>query len=183
MARKGQVLENRITGEKVTFIETSAESNGKRLRFLLTVRPKGFVTVNHIHPNQHEKFDMKRGVLKVLRGKETLYLNSGETVTIPKNLPHQWWNESENDEAELEVEFVPAGNMETFLEQYYGLANDNKCDAKGTPSFMQIMAFGNEYQLYVSGPPVVLQKIMSSVLGNIAYLFGYRKYYDRYSAK
>ena len=181
MAHKGKVIENKVTGERVTFLETSAESGGKRLRFLLNIKPKGFVTVNHVHPNQEEKFEMKQGKLKVLKAKESFYLEPGQTTTIAKGIGHQWWNESETEEASLEVEFTPAGNMETFLEQYYGLANDGKCDDKGTPSFLQIMAFGNEYQLFVTGPPIMVQKIMSAVLGNFALLLGYKKYYKRYS--
>lgn len=181
MARKGQIIENKITGEKVTFLETSADTNGKHLRFLLTVKPKGFVTVNHIHPSQVEKFEMKKGELKVLKEKETLYLKAGQTFTIPKGVSHQWWNESAVEIAELEVEFSPAGKMETFLEQYYGLANDGKCDKNGTPSFLQIMSFGNEYELFVSGPPLIIQKIMSFVLGGIGRLLGYKKFYPQYS--
>ncbi len=183
MATKGQVIENKVTGERVTFLETASDSDGNRLRFLLSVKPGGFVTVNHVHPSQHEKFEMKKGVLKVLKGKETLYLKSGEDVLIPKGTPHQWWNESDSEIAELEVEFTPAGKMEIFLEQYFGLANDDKCDAKGTPVFLQIMSFSNEYELYISGPPVFIQKTMSAVLGSVGRLMGYKKYYPHYAAK
>lgn len=182
MAKKGQVIENKVTGERVSFLETSADNNGKRLRFLLSVRPKGFVTVAHIHPSQDEHFSMKQGQLRVQKNKETLQLLAGQELLIPKGIPHQWWNDSDSETAELEVTFTPAGKMEVFLEQYYGLANDDKCDEQGTPHFLQIMAFGNEYELFVAGPPITLQKVMSTVLGNIARLLGYKKCYKKYGA-
>ncbi|MBA4853790.1 cupin domain-containing protein [Emticicia sp. BO119] len=181
MAQQGQIIENKVTGEKVTFLATAADTDGKYLRFRLNVKPQGFVTVNHVHPSQDEKFEMKKGKLKVLVGKKEFFLIPGETTLIPKGIGHQWWNESPDEEAEMEVEFTPAGNMETFLEQYYGLCNEGKCDAKGTPAFMQIMSFGNEYELFVSGPPIGVQRVMSAVLGSIAHLMGYKKYYAQYA--
>jgi hypothetical protein len=49
MVRKGQVIKNKVTGEKVTFIENAADTTGKRLRFILHIEPPGFVIVNHIY--------------------------------------------------------------------------------------------------------------------------------------
>jgi hypothetical protein len=74
------------------------------------------------------------------------------------------------------------GNTETFLEQFFGLGNDNKTKADGTPSFLQIMAMVNEYEIYVAGPPLPIQKIMGVVLGGLARWLGYKKYYSQYSS-
>jgi hypothetical protein len=53
-----------------------------------------------------------------------------------KGVPHQWWNES--DEAtEMTVIFEPALNTETFLEQFFGLANNNRTKPDGTPEFFR----------------------------------------------
>lgn len=183
MAFKGQTIRNKITGEQVTFLETAADTNGERMKFLLEVEPKGFVTVNHFHPGQEEKFLMQEGELKVQLGKNTMTLKSGEMLTIAAGQSHQWWNISDTNKAKLEVTFTPAGNMETFLEQYYGLANDDRCDANGTPPFMQVMSFSNTYKLYVSGPPLIIQRIMSAVLGPIARLMGYKKFYPAYASQ
>ena len=50
MATKGNVIENPVTGEKVTFLETAADTNGELLRLELAVGPHGFLAVPHIHP-------------------------------------------------------------------------------------------------------------------------------------
>lgn len=52
MASKGQSIENKITGEKITWLETAKESKGKVLRFDFCVRPKGVLPVRHLHPNR-----------------------------------------------------------------------------------------------------------------------------------
>jgi hypothetical protein len=72
-------------------------------------------------------------------------------------------------------------NTEVFLEQFFGLGNDGKTSADGTPAFLQIMAMVNEYEIYVSGPPLPVQKIMGLLLGGFAKLLNYKKYYKQYS--
>ena len=79
------------------------------------------------------------------------------------------------------VTFQPALNTEIFLEQFYGLGNANRTKADGTPSFLQIMAMINTYQIYVAGPPLRLQKILGWLLGGLAQLLGYKRFYAQYS--
>lgn len=81
----------------------------------------------------------------------------------------------------MKVIFEPALNTETFLEQFFGLGKDNKTKPDGTPPFLQIMAMANKYEIYISGPPLAIQKIMSTILGGIARLIGYKSHYEKYS--
>lgn len=180
MASKGQSIENRITGEKITWLETAKESQGKLLRLDFSVRPKGALPVRHFHPRQDETFEMKRGTLKVEVNGQIRHLQPGERITIPQGAPHQWWNEGD-EEANLLVTFAPALNIETFLEQFFGLCNNGKSSADGTPSFLQLMAMVNEYDLYVAGPPLPIQKLMGIVLGGFARLIGLKKFYPEFS--
>jgi hypothetical protein len=50
MARKGDVIENPITGEKIVFLQTAIDTNGEILEFDLFVKPGGYVAAEHIHP-------------------------------------------------------------------------------------------------------------------------------------
>jgi quercetin dioxygenase-like cupin family protein len=181
MATKGKSIANGKTGEKITWIETAKDSNGKRLVFDFSVSPKGKLPVVHFHPSQTETFEIKSGEFCILIGKETKQLKAGDKLTIEKGVPHQWWNPSDRETSEMKVTFEPALNTETFLEQFFGLGNENKTRTDGTPAFLQIMAMANEYEIYVSGPPLPIQKLMGFVLGGIARLMGYRKYYKHYS--
>jgi quercetin dioxygenase-like cupin family protein len=180
MATKGQSIENTITGEKITWLETAKESHGNLLRFEFSVRAQGALPVRHLHPHQEETFAMKRGSLKVEVNGQTHHLRASDQLTIPKGAPHQWWNEGAED-AQLIVTFTPALNTETFLEQFFGLCNSGKTSADGTPNFLQLMAMVNEYELYVAGPPVPIQKIMGMVFGGLAQVVGLKKFYPEFS--
>ena len=180
MATTRQTILNKKTGEKITWLETAADTGGKRLVFHFEVAPRGRLPVMHFHPHQTETLELSKGFLTVNHGDKSTILTAGERIVIGKGVPHQWCNASFDTAAEMTVTFEPALNTETFLEQFYGLSNDDKTAEDGTPAFLQLMAMVNEYQVYVQGPPLFLQKIMGWVLGGVGRLIGYKKYYSRY---
>lgn len=182
MAKKGETIRNKKTGEQITWMETSEDTNGEALKMKFKVSPGGNVPVKHIHPNQNEHFEVISGTLKIECKNETSILSSGETKLIPQGTPHQWWNNSENDLVEFIVTMEPALNSDVFFEQLYGLANDDKTYEDGKPTFLQVMAMSNKYNIYIAGPPVGLQKAMSTLIGGIAHMLGYKSYYDKYNS-
>ncbi|QHT66959.1 cupin domain-containing protein [Rhodocytophaga rosea] len=101
-------------------------------------------------------------------------LIAGEKLVIPKGVPHRWWNHSLSEVAEMKVIFEPALNTETFLEQFYGLSNDDKTKKDGSPHFLQLMTWVNEYQVFIQGPPLQLQVLMGYILGGIGRLLGFK---------
>ena len=149
--------------------------------FDFEVAPGGKLPATHFHPQQDETFTVHHGSFVIKVGEEVKTLTAGSQYTIPHGVPHQWWNPSNDEPVAMTVTFQPALNTETFLEQFFGLGNDNKTNVEGVPSFMQMMAMINEYQLYIAGPPLAIQKIMGVVLGSIARLMGYKKFYAQYS--
>lgn len=181
MATKNVSIQNKITGEKITWLETDRDTGGKKLVFLFEVAPKGKLAVRHFHPNQTETFKIIQGKFTVEVAGEVKVLSPGNELTIPKNVPHFWQNESDTEATEMLVTFEPALNTQTFLEQFFGLCNEGKTAPDGNPKFLQIMAMVNEYQLYVAGPPLPVQKIMGFVLGGFGRLLGYKKFYKEYS--
>ena len=56
MFHAGDQIDNPITGERLVFHETSAETNGERVVFETIVQPGGFVAAAHVHPFQTERF-------------------------------------------------------------------------------------------------------------------------------
>ncbi|MDQ3987417.1 MAG: hypothetical protein M3280_13085 [Actinomycetota bacterium] len=58
MIRAGETIENPVTGERVTFLKTSAETDGEMVLTETTVAPGGFVAAEHIHPHQSERFEI-----------------------------------------------------------------------------------------------------------------------------
>ncbi len=180
MATQGQSLSNQVTGEKITWLETAADTQGQYLRFNFEVAPKGRVAVRHIHPQQDETFEVSKGAFHIEVNGQTTVLVAGQKLTIPKGQPHSWWNDSATEATQLVTTFIPALKSETFFEQFFGLSNDGKTDAKGSPTFLQLMAMVNEYQLYIAGPPIFIQKLMGKTIGGIARMIGYKKFYKAY---
>ncbi|HEX6914809.1 MAG TPA: cupin domain-containing protein [Chitinophagaceae bacterium] len=181
MAAKGNILVNKVTGEKIKWLETSRDTNGRYLLMEFEVAPGGCVPVSHVHPNQDEYFEVESGGMRLQMKGETIRLGPGQTHLVPKGQAHQWWNDSEEHALKMRVKLEPALNSEIFFEQFFGLANDGKTKADGSPKFMQVMAMSNEYEIYLAAPPVPVQKIAAGILGTIAGVLGYKKYYSAYS--
>lgn len=181
MAKKGQSVYNSKTGEKITWLATAADTGGQELLFDFEVSPGGKLPVMHFHPGQTETFTVKQGRFIIKLKDKLVTLDPGDSFTIDKGVRHQWWNESGSESACMEVSFKPALNTEIFLEQFYGLGNAGKTKQDGTPSFLQIMAMVNEYQLYIDGPPLGIQIWMGRIIGGLARLIGYKKFYPEYS--
>jgi hypothetical protein len=132
--------------------------------------------VRHIHPNQTETFEIVTGNLRIECNGTTRVLGQNESFTVPKAKPHQWWNESQMEELEMIVTMTPARNWETQMEQIFGIMN-----TKGKLSFLQIMAMVKEYEMYIAGPPMFIQYLLSSILYPVARLKGIKKFYPEYS--
>jgi quercetin dioxygenase-like cupin family protein len=182
MANQHNSIFNKITGEKITWLDTAQDTDGERLSFLFEVAPGGKLPITHYHPNQTETFQIRKGIFKVCLAGKIRIVSAGETLVIPKGVPHQWWNESLTESTEMKVIFEPAMNTQTFLEQYYGLSNDGKTKPDGSPALLQLMTWVNEYQVYITGPPLFIQKGLGYVLGALGRLVGYKKYHPQYSS-
>ena len=64
MAKAGQTVTNPVTGERITFIETSADTGGERVTIELGLDPTGAVPGLHVHPEQYETFHVVSGTMK-----------------------------------------------------------------------------------------------------------------------
>src|SRR6267142_3651884 len=80
MAYIGQHLENPVTGEKLTFIETAASTDGVRVVVDLELAADGKVPGVHIHPKQEETFEVLQGTMKFRYGRKKIVASAGETV-------------------------------------------------------------------------------------------------------
>ena len=70
MLRAGDVIENPVTGERITFVRTSAQTGGALAELDLELRPDAVLAAEHIHRHQEEKFEILDGhVLLRCRGK------------------------------------------------------------------------------------------------------------------
>ena len=56
MAYTGQIVDNPVSGERIIFRRTAADTGGELLEIDLELAPDGHVPGKHVHPVQEERF-------------------------------------------------------------------------------------------------------------------------------
>ena len=82
MAKAGDIIENPVTGERITFLKTTQETSGELLRFEY-VLPPGFTIPEHFHPHQEERHEVLSGTLRGCVGGQERDYSEGERVVGP----------------------------------------------------------------------------------------------------
>lgn len=181
MARSGDIVEHPITGERITFLETSRETNGEYALFELRVRPHGFVAAGvHVHPLAEETFEIRSGKFTFVVDGEERQVRAGARATVPAGAAHAWWNAGEDDGVAI-VEFRPALKTEEFFETFFGLAQDGKVSPKaGLPNLLWLASIFRSYHDfgYIARPPLFVQRVVFTPLATVAWLIEYRVPYQ-----
>ncbi len=140
MARSGEVIENPVTGERMTFVKTASDTNGTLLELRLQLQPNAHNASSHVHPRQVERITVVEGELHLaLGGEPERTLSAGETVTIGSGVPHYWQNRT-GRLVETRIEYEPALNTEEFFETFFALGRAGRTDAAGVPGLLQNLA-------------------------------------------
>lgn len=75
----------------------------------------------HIHPKQDEFFTIIEGEYRFVCGELTTDLAGGDTIFLPRNIPHQWLQLSKSGKLIYAVN--PAGKLEDFFQAVNNLKN------------------------------------------------------------
>jgi quercetin dioxygenase-like cupin family protein len=169
MAYAGQTLDNPITGERITFRRTAADTAGEVLEFDLELAPDGHVPGKHVHPAQEERFEVVSGTMKFKMGRVTRIAHAGDTVVVPAGTPHKFENGGD-ETAHVRVQVTPALRMENLLETATQLAIDGRTNKRGMPKPLDFALFVREFENEVVGafPPVWVQKATMAPVAWIA---------------
>lgn len=178
MVRVGDETVNPRTGQRMVFLETGEVTDGELLRIDSYNPPSPPLEPEHVHPFQESGAEVISGSLRFRVGGEERSVEAGESITIPANTPHHFWNDGEEDAHSVQW-FEPALNIDRFFETYFALAQDGKLKEDGSPTFWQlaVMApyFGDEIRL--PNPPWALQKAIFGLLAPAGRMLGYRPEY------
>jgi len=68
MAKVNDIIENPVTGERIRFVETAAQTNGARLTIELSLSPNAHNAASHLHNRQLERIRIERGELRIVVG-------------------------------------------------------------------------------------------------------------------
>jgi quercetin dioxygenase-like cupin family protein len=170
--RAGDTIENPVTGERVTFLQTAADTGGELVEVEVHVEPGGAVAAAHVHPYQSERFEVLEGTLEFRHGREKVVAGPGDVVTVAAGTVHSFRNAGETT-ARFRCEVRPALQFERFLETMFALAADGKTNRKGMPGPLRLATIANAHFDDVRLPyvPAFLQKtalVSGAALGRLA---------------
>lgn len=100
----------------------------------------------HIHLHQDEIFTVIEGTYRFVVGEEIKVLTVGQTIFLPRNIPHTWIQLSEK--GKLIYFLQPAGKMEEF----FTLMNN----LKERPSDAEMDRIHADHDMKVVGPALIL---------------------------
>lgn len=173
MAYAGQIIENPVSGERIAFRKTAAETGGRSLTFDLYLTPDGHVPATHSHPIVEESFTVLKGRMRFRRGLRRVVAKEGDMVTVPAGKPHRFANAGPGP-AHVLVRIQPALRMEDLFETTMALANDGRTLWNGTPKPLEMALFLREFEQEVRVPfvPLRLVRLLTAPLAALARLRG-----------
>lgn len=186
MSRFGDFYENRITGERVVVLRGDQDREpGQSGVAHLTVSPHGAVAGEHLHPQILERFLVVSGTLGTRVAGVERELGPSEQATAEPGTPHDWWNAGETDASvlvEVEGPDEQAARFEGMIATIFGLANDGRTDAKGTPGPLQLALLAREFDdvIRFSRPPRAIQRALFALLGGVGRARGLKGAYPQY---
>jgi quercetin dioxygenase-like cupin family protein len=178
MAYAGQILENPVSGERIIFRKTSADTDGELLAFELFLAPDGHVPGAHVHPQQEERFEVVKGTMKFRKGLKTVIARAGDTVVVPPGVVHRFDNAGE-EPAHVLVEVRPALRMEQLFETATALAREGRTNRKGLPKPLELALFVREFEREVRAP-FAPAGVVRVIVAPLVWLAARRGFDERY---
>jgi quercetin dioxygenase-like cupin family protein len=180
MIRAGDTIENPVTGERLVFKKTSAETNGESVLFECFVKPSGFVAAAHVHPFQQERFQILDGSVTFKLNGQELPTAPGDCILVPAGVKHQFWNAGDT-EARFACEVRPALDFEQLIETMFSLAQAGETNRRGMPNPLRLAVIARAHfdTVRLPFPPAWMQKIGLALGAPVGMLFGYRATYEQ----
>src|SRR3712207_5617358 len=132
MVQPGDVIENPVTGERITFLRTSAETGGALAEMELELRPDAFLAAEHRHLHQEERFEVLDGRIRLRSDGQESVRGPGEFVVVPAGSPHTWAPAGDQG-ARVLLTFTPGAGIEAFFDEFFRCAREGRTNAKGMP--------------------------------------------------
>jgi mannose-6-phosphate isomerase-like protein (cupin superfamily) len=183
LAGKPDHIDNPITGERITFLQRSEDTDGKLLNVRITMPPTGKGPPGHRHRNVTEVYTVQSGVLTIMAGnrKNTKGYGPGESVEVTPYTAHRFRNHGP-EVAEVDLKVYPASDFEDHLHAAFGLARDGRTTKHGMPKNPLDLALLFELSdTFLLGMPMFFQSAVFSPLAALARKRGYSPVFAQYS--
>jgi quercetin dioxygenase-like cupin family protein len=174
MGQTDEEIHNPRTGQRMRFLQTSADTDGALLRIESVNPPTGVAEPEHVHPRQESRAEVITGTLRFSVDGEERRLGPGEAITISAGTPHYFVNDGEEDAVSIQ-EFRPALRTADFFKTLFELAERGQLDERGMPSLLTLALVGPVFadEIRAVRPPWPVQRAAFALLAPIARLRGY----------
>lgn len=126
---------------------SGSDTGGGLAIFEQTSLSQGRGTPLHVHPAQDEVFYVLEGAYEFLVGSERFSLAAGESIFLPRSVPHAWTQAS--PKGKMLVTLQPAGKLEDFFVAMAALDHD--------PTQEEVAKIFEANEMKVVGPPLKLK--------------------------
>lgn len=123
---------------------SGTDTKGDLAVFEQTSLSQGRGTPLHVHPLQDEIFYVVQGAYRFKVGEAQFALAAGETIFLPRQVPHAWIQDSAA--GKMLVILQPAGKLEDFFVSMAGLDHE--------PTAEEAKRLFAENEMQVVGPPL-----------------------------
>jgi mannose-6-phosphate isomerase-like protein (cupin superfamily) len=170
---RGRVVQ--IPGERMEFLETGVETDGRRLSFDTIREPfedpqyELHAADGHVHPDQEEYFEIIEGSARFLIGDRQVVLTPGQSAVVPPNTIHHWMA-LDGRPVRVKAEYRPALNTAEWFASFHGhLERDDM-------TLIQAVVIQSEFYEGAPWPSQArpLWKALVRVLAPIGRLMGYK---------
>jgi len=161
-------IENPLVKDRVTFLTTAAESEGKYEYVKVELAPGGGTGL-HYHLTFAEHFEAVEGELHLEVDGIFTTLRPGESATAGPGTLHRFFNLG-TERIVFHVKIDPARHFEKMLRIGYGMARDGKVNPKnGMPySLLEAAVIFTLGETYMNRIPIWLQRGVFGFLYRIA---------------
>jgi quercetin dioxygenase-like cupin family protein len=125
---------------------SGSDTDGDLAIFEQTSLSQGRGTPLHVHPLQDEMFYVLDGAYYFQVGEDKFHLSTGESIFLPRKVPHAWTQVSEK--GKMTVTLQPAGKLEEFFVTMQALDHE--------PTQQELAKIFNDHDMQIVGPPLKL---------------------------
>jgi quercetin dioxygenase-like cupin family protein len=114
-----RTIQDPLTGQRLTFLETAAGADGRSLRAEVCLEPGGFVP-RHLHLRQDESLEVSAGMVRFRTRGEDRMLGPGDTFVVTRRHLHRVANAGPG-EARFVLEVHPARHIEQTIRSIFAV--------------------------------------------------------------
>lgn len=183
MTTCGQLFINPVTGEWTEVLTGSADTSERHFRALVQLPAGAPRFGRYRHPDNAKRLTVRQGQLTYHLDGRWRLLNTGESVTIPAGMPHDYHSAGYRP-VEILLEMPQAERYEQLLLQLYGLAHEGYMLTDGSINRMQMALLLDEFSDVLDwiDAPATLRLPFRTVMSTVALRRGYTSPNERYTA-